>query len=66
MMSDFAPEVAKYPKSNPKPKNSPKWDLTILGVRAYCLAPVAMQLSVMCTMCNTVEQFLICENQVYF
>ena len=26
MTSDFAPEVAKYPKK-PKPPNSPKWDL---------------------------------------
>jgi len=25
MMSDFAPEVAKYPKNSPKPQNSPKW-----------------------------------------
>jgi len=37
MTSDFAPEVAKYPNSNSKPKNSPI-------VRAYCLAPLAMQL----------------------
>jgi len=25
MTSDFAPEVAKYPKSSPKPQNSRKW-----------------------------------------
>jgi len=25
MMSDFASEVAKYPKSSPKPQLSPKW-----------------------------------------
>jgi len=27
MMSDFAPELAKYPKSSPKLQNTPKWDL---------------------------------------
>jgi len=32
-MSDFALEVAKYPKSSPNPKISQK------GERAYCLAP---------------------------
>jgi len=25
-MSDFALEVAIYPKSSPKPPNSPKWE----------------------------------------
>jgi len=25
MTSDFAPKVAKYPKSRPKPPKSPKW-----------------------------------------
>jgi len=25
MSSDFAPELAKYPKSSPKPENTPKW-----------------------------------------
>jgi len=35
LTSDFALEVAKYPKSSPKPQNC---------VRAYCLAPLAMQL----------------------
>jgi len=25
--TDFVPELAKYPKSSPKPQNSPKWDL---------------------------------------
>jgi len=34
MTSDFAPEVAKYPKSSPKLQNS---------VWAYCLAPLVMQ-----------------------
>jgi len=27
MTSDFAPELAKYSKSSPKPENTPKWDL---------------------------------------
>jgi len=27
MTLDFAPEVAEYPESSPKPQNSPKWDL---------------------------------------
>jgi len=27
MSSDFAPELAKYPKSSPKPENTPKRDL---------------------------------------
>jgi len=35
MMSDFAQEVAKYPKSSSKLQNS---------VQAYCLPPLAMQL----------------------
>ena len=35
MTSDFALEVAKYPQNSPKPQNSE---------RAYCLAPLAMQL----------------------
>ena len=38
MRSDFAPEVAKYPKGSPKP---PKAQNT---VQAYCLVPLAMQL----------------------
>jgi len=38
MTSDFAPEVAKCLKSSPKPQNS---------VRAYCLAPLAMQLGML-------------------
>jgi len=38
MTSDFALEVAKYPKSRPKPLNSPN------NVRAYCLTPLAKQL----------------------
>jgi len=25
MMSDFTPELAKYPKSSPKPQNGSKW-----------------------------------------
>jgi len=37
MTSDFAPEVAKYPQRSPKPKMAQ-------NVRAYCLAPLAMQL----------------------
>jgi len=46
MMSNFALELAKYPKSSPKPLNSPKWDLkncaryafnlvTLLGNRGW-------------------------------
>jgi len=26
MSSDFAPELAKYPQSSPKPENTPKWE----------------------------------------
>jgi len=37
MMSDFAPEVAKYPKSSPKLHNF--W-----SVWAYCFAPLVLQL----------------------
>jgi len=41
----FAPEVAKYPKSSPKPQNSPKWDLDNLpSVWTYYFALLAMQL----------------------
>ena len=39
IMSDFAPEIAKYPQSSPKPQNS---------VRAYLLAPLSMQLVDLC------------------
>jgi len=38
MISDFAPEVAKYPKSSPKYPNTQN------SVWAYCLPPWAMQL----------------------
>jgi len=37
-MSDFAPEVPKYPKSSPKPKIAKN------SVRAYYLALLEMQL----------------------
>jgi len=37
MTSDFAPEVAKYSKSTPKPQNFGR-------VWAYCFTPLAMQL----------------------
>ena len=37
MTSDFAPEVAKYPKSSPKPHNFRR-------LQAYCFAMLAMQL----------------------
>ena len=36
MASDFAPEVAKYPRGSPKPQNFGR-------VRAYCFAPLEMQ-----------------------
>jgi len=36
-MSYFAQEVAKYPKSSPKPQSS---------VQVYCLTPLVMQLVV--------------------
>jgi len=36
---DFAPEVAKYPKSSPKPQNSGR-------LQAHCFAPLATQLVV--------------------
>jgi len=39
MTSDFAPEVAKYPKSSPKPEDS---------VLAYGIAPLAMELVTNC------------------
>jgi len=38
MTSDFASEVAKYPQS------SPKLQIAQNRVRAYCLAPLALQL----------------------
>jgi len=38
MTSDFAPEIAKYPKSNPNPQIAQD------SLRAYCLVPLAMQL----------------------
>ena len=38
MMSDFAPEVAKYSKSSPNPK------LAQNSVQVYCLALLSMQL----------------------
>jgi len=45
MTSDFPPEVAKYPKSSPKPPNTPKMGISNFGsVRANCLAPLATQL----------------------
>jgi len=39
MMSDFAAEVDKYPKTSPKPQYS-----NFGSVRAYCLTPLAVQL----------------------
>jgi len=36
--SDFAPEMAKHPKSSPKSQNSAN------SVQAYCLTPLTMQL----------------------
>ena len=32
MSSDFAPELAKYPQSSPKPENTPKWGSRYLGI----------------------------------
>ena len=34
MTPDFAPEVAKYPKSSRKPQNSPKWGSRYLNESA--------------------------------
>ena len=42
MTSEFAPEVAKYPKSSPKPQIAPNGERA--RVRAYYLVPLAMQL----------------------
>jgi len=42
MTSDIAPEVAKYLKSSPKPQ------IVQTSVRAYCLAPLAIQLVLSC------------------
>jgi len=45
MTSDFSLEVAKYPKSTPKPKIAENGDLdNQVRARVYCLAPLAMQL----------------------
>jgi len=62
MMSDFAPELAKYPTSSPNPKIAKNSE------RVYCLTPWAMQLAggviwLMCVFVNvTVLQLWVWSN----